>query len=77
MPARASGFKSPPRHSTDLTPTDGGLFHDREEERVRKLFSLRSWPSDIGVGVIFLASVGLITVVMITMVVLFSRGILV
>ena len=39
--------------------------------------SPRSWPSDLGVGVVFLASVGLITIVMLTLVILFSLRILV
>lgn len=39
--------------------------------------SPRSWPADLSVGVIFLGSVLLITIVMLTMVVLLSAGILV
>ena len=42
-----------------------------------KLFSPRSWPSDVGVGVLFLVSVGLISVVMLSLVVLFSLRILI
>ena len=41
-----------------------------------KALSPRTWPADVGVGFIFLGSVGLITVVMLTMVVLFSAKIL-
>ena len=41
------------------------------------IFSPRTWPADVGVGFIFLGSVGAITVVMLTMVVLFSAKILI
>jgi len=41
-----------------------------------RILSPRTWPADVGVGMIFLGSVGLITIVMLTMVVLFSAKIL-
>jgi hypothetical protein len=37
----------------------------------------RSLPADVGVGLVFLGSVGLITIVMLTLVILFSAKILV
>ena len=40
------------------------------------LNSPRSWPADVGVGLVFLGSVGLITLVMLTLVILFSAKIL-
>jgi hypothetical protein len=42
-----------------------------------KRLSPSSLPGDVSVGIVFLASVGLITVAMLTMVVLFSMNILV
>jgi hypothetical protein len=41
------------------------------------LRSPRTWPADLGVGFIFLGSIFAISVVMLTMVVLFSAKILV
>ena len=40
------------------------------------ILSPRTWPSDVGVGILFLGSVGAISVLMLTMVVLFSAKIL-
>jgi len=42
-----------------------------------KMFSPRTWPADVGVGFIFLGSVGIISIFMLSMVVLFSAKILV
>ena len=42
-----------------------------------RALSPRTWAADVGVGFIFLGSIGLITVLMLTMVVLFSAKILV
>ena len=42
-----------------------------------KALSPRTWPADVGVGLIFLGSVGLISILMLSMVVLFSAKILV
>ncbi len=44
---------------------------------VSRLFSPRSWSGDVGVGLLFLGSIGLITIVMLTMLVLFSLKVLV
>jgi hypothetical protein len=41
-----------------------------------RVLSPRTWPSDVGVGLIFLGSIGAITVLMLTMVVLSSAKIL-
>ncbi len=49
-----------------MTP-DPGVF-SCEGGRVRKLFSVRSWPGDIVVGLIFLGMIGLTTIGMMGMV---------
>ncbi len=41
-----------------------------------KLFSPRSWSGDVAVGLVFLGSIGLITIVMLTLLILFSLRIL-
>ncbi len=74
VPARASGFNSPPRHSE--APQVGSLFHEEMEGVMSKLFSPRSWSGDVAVGLVFLGSIGLITIVMLTLLILFSLRIL-
>lgn len=64
MPARASGFKSRPRHRR-ATPTRGSI---HVEVLVQK--GVGSWPSDVLVGIIMLGMVGLITIAMLSMVVI-------